>query len=251
MEEKSTRAVKRKAVERAEIVKRAVGKARATFESSGEEELTLPTSIVENSKMADTKEIVKELGEFVTANLSDQLTLLREREERHAEQYRELVDEQRKSHREDAETLATQFEKMRMEKEQARGRQNQKLPQYDGSNLDIDEWIEKIEAVAESNGWNHNTLIETLPASLSGQAKRSFDSLSGEERRTKEAFFQSIRMKLDPQAEKKNKELFMLARRGPNESVMRYMDRLRMYIQRWGGDPRERLKCSSIKYMTV
>ena len=51
MEEKGTRAVKRKAVERAEIVKRAVGKARATLESSGEEELELPTDIVKDSKI--------------------------------------------------------------------------------------------------------------------------------------------------------------------------------------------------------
>ena len=61
-------------------------------------------------------------------------------------------------------------------------------------------------------------------------------------------FFQKMRIKLDPQAEKKNKELFMLARRGQNESIMRFVDRLRMYIRRWGGDPRGEFAIEMLKY---
>ena len=252
MENRNTRSVKRKAKAQGEIMKGTIKKARAILESSGEvgRELELPREIFEGSMMADAMEAIKEMGQAMVENMNRQLEIARDREDANAERYRQLVEGQQRFHREDTEVLATQFERMRIEKEQARGRQTQRLPQFDGVNLDIDEWQEKTEAVAKCNDWDVTKLMENLPTTLTGQAKRSFDSLTDDDKRTKEEFFQSMRTKLDPQAEKKNKELFMLARRGPTESIMQYIDRLRMYIRRWGGDPKEAFAIEMLKYKT-
>ena len=98
--------------------------------------------------MANAKEMVKEIQKLVAENINDQMDRLREQGERHAEQYKEMLEAQKKSHQEDTEALADQFERMRMEREKARGRQIHKLPQYDGVNLAVEEWEYKIEAVA-------------------------------------------------------------------------------------------------------
>ena len=68
--------------------------------------------------------------------------------------------------------------------------------------------------------------MENLPTTLTGQAKRSFDSLTDDDKLTKEVFFQSMRTKLDPQAEGRNKVLFMLAKKEPTESIMQYIDKI-------------------------
>ena len=46
--------------------------------------------------------------------------------------------------------------------------------------------------------WDLAKLIETLPTYLTGQAKRAFDSLTEDDKRTKETLFQTIRDKIDP-----------------------------------------------------
>ena len=218
--------------------------------------------IIEDSEMADAMEAVRQLGQAMLENMNRQMDYMREREEAsaerareredaNAERYRDLVEGQQRFHREDTETLASQFERLRLEKEQARGRQTQRLPNYDGINLEVDEWQEKVEAVAKCNDWDLSKLLEALPTSLAGQAKRSFDSLTDGDKGTMETFFQSMREKLDPQAERKNKELFMLARRAPSESIMSYIDRCRMYIRRWGGDPKEGFAIEMLKYKVL
>ena len=73
-------------------------------------------------------------------------------------------------------------------------------------------------------------LLEALPASLAGQAKWSFDQLKEEDKDSKETFFQGLRARLDPTSEKRNKDLFIAARRGLNESMIAFIDRCRMYI---------------------
>ena len=57
-----------------------------------------------------------------------------------------------------------------------------------------------------------------------------------------------MRIKIDPQSEKKNKDMFMVARKGANESMMTYMDRCRQYIRRSGGDPKEPFALEMLKF---
>ena len=115
----------------------------------------------------------------------------------------------------------------------------QKLPNYDGSNLDFDEWEEKVRAISKCNDWEVDRLLAALPASLSGCSKRAYDMLKDEDKLSKEALFQGLRVKLDPTSERKNKELFIQARKGMGESMVAFIDRCRMYIRRSGGNPRE------------
>ena len=113
----------------------------------------------------------------------------------------------------------------------------------------MDDWEDKCLAVMTCNKWTLEGLLAAMPACLTSGAKRAFDSLTDEDKETKEAFFKSMRTKIDPQSAKKNKESFIMARRGSAESVTSFVDRLRMYIRRAGMDPNETfaLEMSKIK----
>ena len=255
MEVKNTRLVKRKALEKGEKVCGALKKAKTVIDSiEGEEvELELPGNIsLSTITMADNIEAMREMGRVMMESLNRQLEAQRdynrEREEITVERFREMMEGQNRSHREGTDILATEFEKMRLEKEQSRGRQTQKLPMYDGVNLEIDEWQDKVEAVLTCNKWDLGKLLETLPTCLTGQAKRAFDALTENDKRTKDSLFQNMRVKIDPQSEKKNKELFMVARRGATESITSFIDRCRMYIRRSGGDPTEPFAIDMLKF---
>ena len=213
----------------------------------GEERLS--QEVATNSiTMAEADEAIREMGRVMMENLSTQLEVQREREATNIERFRELIEEQNRCHRDDTEILASEFERMRIEKEQARGRQNQRLPNYDGINLDVDEWQDKVEAVMTCNGWDISRLLEALPTSLTAQAKRAFDSVTEDNKRTKELLFQSMRVKIDPQSERKNKEMFLAARKAPNENVMSYIDRCKMYIRRSGSDPNKPFAQEMLRY---
>ena len=117
MESKRTRSVKRKDEAKGRVLKGALKRSRAILESSGEEEvdLDLPTEILENSKMAETLEAIREMSRVVAdgmnkqmEGLNRQMELMRVREEANDERYRALVEGQQKYHREDTETLAAQ-----------------------------------------------------------------------------------------------------------------------------------------------
>ena len=255
MDNRNTRTAKRKALEKGDRVRGALKRAREVIESvEGEErELELPQELATNSlTMGEAGEAIREMGrvmmETLTAQLEAQREFQREREETNSERFRELIEGQNRQHREDAETLASEFERMRIEKEQARSRINQKLPNYDGINLEVDEWQDKGEAVMTCNAWDIQKLLDVLPTYLTAQAKRAYDSVKDDDKRTKELFFQSMRVKIDPQSERKNKEMFLVARKGPNENVMSYIDRCRMYIRRSGGDPHEAFAQEMLRY---
>ena len=257
---RTTRASIRKAETASEAQIEVLGTTQSVIESSGEgdQELVIPM-ISEDSKMEETKEAIRKLGELMIQNTNEQMQMMREREEANIqrmkereeaniqrmrereeanlERFKQLLENQSKYHRQDTENLAKQFEKMRLEKEQARSRQSQRLPTYDGSNIDVDEWQERVDAVMKCNDWGFDRLLEVLPTCLIGQAKRSFDTLTGDEKETKEVFFQNMRHKIDPKAETKNQELFMMTKKGAMESISSYIDRCRMYIRRSGADP--------------
>ena len=225
-----------------------VGKqAPASLVSSGEV-VTLPIKSIEDIKMADAKEMIRRMGQMLRENMDRHLETMKAREEEESKKHKEIKEERQRGLREDREVLINQMERLRIEKAQDRGKELQSLPQYDGSNHDIDEWQEKIEAVTKWNRWNPSKLIEVIPVSLSGQAKRAFDSLTEDDKQSVGAFFLSMRRKLDPQAKLRNKELFMLAKRHKNESVSRFVDRLKMYVRRWGKDPTDVFATEIMKY---
>ena len=176
-----------------------------------------------------------------------QIQIQREERERNENTYKHLIEEKQRTHKEDTNTLTGQLEKMRIEKEQASRRQIQRMQTYDGTNIEFDEWQDKVEAKMVCNAMDYAGLLEALPTSLSGQAKRSFDSLNNQDKQTKDTFFQAMRKKLDPQAEKRNKELFIEAIRREGESVMAFVDRCRMYIRRSGGDTMEQFATEMLK----
>ena len=199
--------------------------------------------------MADV-EAVKEIAKIFADQLNAQMHLQRQRDEDEAERiklreevnmemFREIVEEQNKNHKMDTETLTSEFEKIRLEKEQARGRQNQKLPHYDGLNMSVDDWQDKTEAIQKCNKWSLPTLLEALPTCTTGLAKRAFDSLTEDDKSTKDTLFQRMRVKIDPMSERRNKDYFIAARKEVAESMMTYIDRCRQLIRRSGADPTE------------
>ena len=213
-------------------------------EGGDERESRLPQE--GTNTMADV-EAVLEMGRVMMEGINRQIEVQlgmqrefqREREEQTMQRFADLIEGQSRHHKEDTEVLTSEFEKMRIEKEQARGRQTQRLPTYDGLSLDVDEWQDKVEIVIKCNKWDLGQLLEALPVSLSGQARRSFDSLTDEDKLSKEGLFQSMRIKIDPRSEKRNKELFVMAKKGGQESVTSFIDRCRQYIRRSGGDATE------------
>ena len=226
--------------------------ARGEIQSSekGGAELELSAQFSEDWIKATNMEALKEISRIMVEQMNAQLQMQREREdtekershrreEKNMELIREIIAEQNKVHREDTEILTTQFEKMRIEKEQSRGRQQQRLPPYDGQSMDFNDWQDKTESVLVCNKWDFSTFLELLPTSVSGLAKRAFDSLTEEDKSAKDVFYQKMRVKIDPQSERKNKEMFILARKGPTESIMSFIDRCRQYIRRSGADPNE------------
>ena len=247
-----TRAEKRGEVKSSEALIGAVRTTRAVIESSGEgeQELEIPEDSSEDSKMENNLEAVKEMGRLMGDCMNRQIDVQRERdnkneeryrqrEEKTEERFRQLIKEQQRSHREDTEVLAGQFKRMRMEMESSRGRITQKIPSFDGTNIEFDDWQDKVEAVMTWNMLDLIKLLQLLPTCIAGQAKRSFDSLTDEDKQTKDSFFQAMRKKLDPRSESRNKELFIAAKKNEGESIMCFVDRCRMHIRRSGSDPME------------
>ena len=210
----------------------------------GVQDCTNPVEYINSITMVENAEAVKEMGRMISDVMSRQLELQQQREDRQIElqqqredrqtevqQQREeanremviqLVERQVKSHKIDSDNLTEQFERIRIDKEKERGRPVQTLVKYDGVNYDIDEWQERTEAVMTGNSWDINKLLLALPSSLNGQAKRAYDALTDEDKRTKDSFFQAMRKKIDPQAESRNKDIFVMTKRGNNEGIITF-----------------------------
>ena len=198
--------------------------------------------------MAEQIEVMKEVGRIVADTLTrqhemtqDTLTrqheITQEREDATVERFTQLVERQVNCHKRDINILGEQFTKMNIMKEKELERQIHKLTNYDGVSCDFDEWREKTEYIITGNQWDMAKFLEMLPTSLSGPAKRAYDSLKDGDKLTKGSLFEAMRKKIDPQADIRNKDLFNVAKRNKNESVMAFVDRLRMYVKRSGGDP--------------
>ena len=108
---------------------------------------------------------------------------------------------------------------------------------YTGTNMEFEDWEERVEALLKCNEWSLNHLLEVLPISLTGSAKHSFDTLKTEEKGTKKALFDALRIKIAPETKGKNMRLFVAAKKNFGESVTAFVDRCKMYVRRSGGDP--------------
>ena len=114
----------RQEAKKTEVLKSALTKARATVESfQGEVE----KGACKDPTM-EAVEAIQDFGRVMAESMNRQFDEQRRREENTVERYKELVEGQMRTHREDAEILAREFEKLRIEKELARGRNTIKLP---------------------------------------------------------------------------------------------------------------------------
>ena len=163
--------------------------------------------------MAENLKAMKEMCTAIMNLLDRQFEAHRqftkEREDTILEQFERMFESQMRHNTETIGMLSSELEKMRVEREIARATTILKLPNYDGANLEVDEWQDRCEAVFICNKWNVNNLLAAIPASLSGSAKRAFDSLLDKDKETKDVFFTCMRQKIDPQSVGKNKELFI------------------------------------------
>ena len=160
----------------------------------GEEDFNTPEEILNNSiVMAEANaEALKEVGRVMADTLNQQLATqrqmlqdreeatiqrLQEREEATIQRFERIIEGQNRNNLQGVEMLTGEFEKMRLERETARGITHQKLPNYDGVNMGIDDWIDRIEAVMVCNKWDLKNLLDAMPTCLTATAKRAYDSL--------------------------------------------------------------------------
>ena len=216
------------------------------------------------NNMSDV-ESVQELSRMIAENMNRQFEREREREakreadremERQREREREEANFQRLAiivgeQRESSKLISYQLGKIHQEMEKARGRTLQRLPEYDGRNMNFDVWEDTVVAILKCNDWSLGQLLESLPISLSGLASLSFNNLQEEEKISKEAFFQALRQKIDPESESRNREYFMDAQKRTGESMAAFIDRCRMYIRRSRGDPEERFLIELLKRKVI
>ena len=51
-----------------------------------------------------------------------------------------------------------------------------RLPEFDGSNISVAEWQRRVLAAKQANGWTDETVLQFLPASLTGSALVAYSS---------------------------------------------------------------------------
>ena len=191
---------------------------RVVINSCGEggQDTNIPAKNKNSITMSDNKDAIKEVGRLMADVVTRQIELQQERDKANSERLTQLLERQENSHKSDADSLTETLEKMRIAKEKDRGRLDLTLDKYDGLDYDIDEWQDRTKNVMTGNFWDIAKHFKAIPFSLNGQTKCAFYALTDENKRTKDSFFQAMRMKIDPQAESRNKNLFVKARRGNN-----------------------------------
>ena len=133
--------------------------------------------------------------------------------------------------------VAEELRKSREMRKMTEGLFTERLPLFDGSNLNVFEWQERVQAIAKSNHWSFSRLMENMPTSLTRIAKRAFNALSIEEKTDESKFFKRMIEQIDPWAAENNRALIRFAKRNSNETMSTYINRLREYIRRAGRDP--------------
>ena len=186
--------------------------------------------------MSDIVEAIREVGK-----------LFIEREEANLQRHASLIEFQQRAHREVTMMIVDKLDKSHRETEKARARILQKFPDYDGTNINFNEWEDKVVAIMQCNDWSLSELLECLPISLNGMAKQAVNNLREEDKISTESFFRALRLKLDPESETRNRKHFMDAKKLIGESMTTFIDRCRMFIRRSSGDPEERFIVELLK----
>ena len=130
--------------------------------------------------------------------------------------------------------LKEPLDNIKLEIEKLRQRPVQQLPNFNGENMDFDDWEDSIEQVIICNEWTFKLLMDYLPISLQGSAKEAFIHLNPNDKETKQKMFMGMRSKIAPESKEKNMKLFEKAEKHPGESMAIFMDRCRTYLKRSG-----------------
>ena len=186
--------------------------------------------------MNEWVDVIKEIGKVIEA-----------RDETNIRKYASLIEQQQRFHHQDTLILVDHLVKFTEEMKKARLRPTQRLPEFDGTNMNIDDWEEKVREIIIANDWDIGLILVYLPLSLKGQARQSFNNLRGEDTLSKESLFQAIRYRLDPEVDTRNKENFINAKKLPGESMISFIDRCRTFIKRSGGDATENFAIQMLK----
>ena len=224
-------------------------KSSKTVESfrEGEQAQVRPVEIGKDStfgKMHDMEEIGKvldhqivEYRQFLRERDEIKAETKRRKEAREIERFQMLGREISHVFNQASDKIVAEMKRAREGREHERGRIMEKLPYYDGTNLDVIEWEEKVLTVANNNGWGFSRLIEALPLSLLGKAKMAFEALSFKDKQDEKTLFLGLRNQIQPQVESNYKTLFRSSSKEPSETISAYINRLRMYTRRSGFDP--------------
>ena len=226
------------------------GRAENIHKSQGEAtmESKLPKEGIGDSRMTKSIALALEIGKLLLENANRQIEnnnrqieFLKKSELANMGRFKELIEGQQRAHKQDVKILVDQLQ------EQTKLIQLYKLPIFDGITMDMDDWKDIVEAVMKCNRWTFENLMEVIPIYLTGAAKRAFDALTNMDKRSKDIFFKRMRVKISPQSEERNMELFMTAKREQMETIMMYIDRCKMYLRRSGGDPNEHFTVGILK----
>ena len=226
------------------------GRAENIHKSQGEAtmESKLPKEGIGDSRMTESIALALEIGKLLLENANRQIEnnnrqidFLKKSELANMGRFKELIEGQQRAHKQDVKILVDQLQ------EQTKLIQLYKVPIFDGITMDMDDWKDIVEAVMKCNRWTFENLMEVIPIYLTGAAKRAFDALTNMDKRSKDIFFKRMRVKISPQSEERNMELFMTAKREQMETIMMYIDRCKMYLRRSGGDPNEHFTVGILK----
>ena len=190
--------------------------------------------------MNEWVEVIKEVEKLIVA-----------RDETHIQSYASLVEQQQKSHQQDTLVLANQLAQITEQIRKTRLRPTQRLPEFDGTNLNINDWEEKVKEIVNANEWDIGLILVYLPLSLKGQAKQSFQNLRKEDLISKESLIQALKSRLDPNIKTRNKESLVNAKKLPGESMASFIDRCKTLVKRSGGDTEENLVIQLLKDKVV
>merc|ERR1712208_232719 len=98
-------------------------------------------NVIVLQKNADT---IREVGRLIVDSMNQQLELQREQyhrgQETTLEQFRQILNGQNQHNERETELLVTEMERMRLERETSRGMTTQRLPNFDGTNFEVDDW---------------------------------------------------------------------------------------------------------------
>ena len=193
-----------------------------------------------------SKEVLDKVGEILEKQLKEYNQFSKERDQVREE--RALLKEKREIERnkgikeaitEAGKNIALEIKELGFGYTKAQSGYIERLPLFDGTNLEIFEWEEQVRDVMTCNSWSVTHLLKHLPISLRGKAKQAYDNLSPKDKHDEGSLFYAMRAKLDPGIEDRYRTLFCKARRAKGESITSFINRCKTLIKRSGGNPEQ------------